>query len=91
MWSGSVARACSRKASAGLRKLNAVGYGSRLPLNLVYNPVGATLPGPQAELETAYKEALEREFGSSSNKLYTITNQPIARFAADLRRQQKWE
>jgi len=42
-------------------------------------------------LETAYKEALEREFGIVFNKLYTITNQPFARFAADLRRQQKWD
>jgi|ERR1043166_232152 radical SAM/Cys-rich protein len=80
-----------QKSIAGLRKLNAVGYGSRLPLNLVYNPVGATLPGPQAELEAAYKDALGRDFGIIFNKLYTITNQPIARFAADLRRQQKWD
>jgi len=70
-----------------LRKLNAVGYGSKLPLNLVYNPVGPKLPGPQAQLEADYKEVLGREFGISFNHLYTITNQPIARFAEDLRRQ----
>jgi radical SAM/Cys-rich protein len=76
---------------SALRKLNEVGYGTRLPLNLVYNPVGAKLPPPQAELETNYKEALERDFGIRFNHLYTITNQPIARFAEDLRRQGKIE
>lgn len=79
------------KSISALRKLNEVGYGTRLPLNLVYNPVGPTLPGPQDELEADYKEALGRQFGISFNHLYTITNQPIARFAEDLRRQGKTE
>ena len=79
------------KSISALRKLNGVGYGSRLPLNLVYNPVGPKLPAPQAELEADYKEVLGREFGISFNRLYTITNQPIARFAEDLRRQGKTE
>ena len=77
------------KSISALRKLNAVGYGSRLPLNLVYNPVGPKLPAPQTELEADYKEILGREFDISFNHLYTITNQPIARFAEDLRRQGK--
>jgi radical SAM/Cys-rich protein len=77
------------KSIAALRKLNAVGYGTRLPLNLVYNPVGAKLPGAQAELEKDYKEVLNQNFGIVFNKLFTITNQPIARFAEDLRRQGK--
>ena len=79
------------KSISALRKLNAVGYGSELPLNLVYNPVGPKLPAPQAELELDYKEALGREFGICFNHLYTLTNQPIARFAEDLRRQGKTE
>jgi radical SAM/Cys-rich protein len=79
------------KSISALRKLNGVGYGTRLPLNLVYNPVGPKLPGPQAELEADYKEVLGREFGIRFNHLYTITNQPIARFAEDLRRQGKTE
>ena len=79
------------KSISALKKLNAVGYGSRLPLHLVYNPLGAKLPGPQAELEADYKEALQREFGIVFNKLFTITNQPIARFAEDLRKQGKWD
>jgi radical SAM/Cys-rich protein len=78
------------KSIAALKKLNAAGYGTGLPLNLVYNPLGPALPGPQEELEADYKDVLLREFGIVFNKLYTITNQPIARFAEDLRRQGKW-
>ena len=79
------------KSISALRKLNAVGYGTRLPLSLVYNPLGANLPGTQAELEADYKEALAREFGIVFTRLFTITNQPIARFADDLREQGKWD
>lgn len=73
------------KSIRALRKLNAVGYGTTLPLHLVYNPLGPTLPPPQAELEIDYKEALQRDHGITFNHLLTITNQPIARFAEDLR------
>ena len=79
------------KSIAALRKLNALGYGTRLPLHLVYNPLGAKLPGPQAELEADYKNVLQREFGIVFHQLFTITNQPIARFAEDLRQQGKWD
>jgi radical SAM/Cys-rich protein len=74
-----------------LRKLNAVGYGASRVLHLVYNPLGATLPPPQAELEADYREALWRDHGIRFHQLYTLTNQPIARFAADLRRQAQWD
>ena len=79
------------KSIRALRKLNAQGYGSSVTLNLVYNPLGAELPGPQAELETAYKIALRREFGVEFNRLLTIANQPIARFADSLKKQGNWE
>jgi radical SAM/Cys-rich protein len=79
------------KSIAGLRKLNAVGYGTRLPLNLVYNPLGARLPGPQPELEADYKEALLRDFGIVFSSLMAITNQPIARFAEELRARGQWD
>jgi len=80
-----------KKSIRALKKLNAVGYGTRLPLNLVYNPVGPDLPGPQAGLEADYKEALQRDHGIVFHQLYTITNQPIARFAEDLRQHGKWD
>ncbi len=79
------------KSIAALRKLNALGYGGRLPLHLVFNPTGPKLPGPQAELEADYKEALARDFGVVFHRLYTITNQPIARFAADLHARGEWD
>lgn len=75
----------------GLKKLNAVGYATRLPLNLVYNPVGPKLPGPQAGLEADYREELRRNFGIEFTRLFTITNQPIARFADDLRKAGQWD
>ena len=79
------------KSIAALQKLNGLGYGSRLALQLVYNPLGATLPGPQADLEADYKAELLGQFGIVFNRLYTITNQPIARFADELRRTGRWE
>jgi radical SAM/Cys-rich protein len=74
------------KSISALRKLNKVGYGTRLPLHLVYNPVGPKLPGPQPALEADYKQELLRNYGIQFNHLYSLTNQPIARFAEDLRR-----
>lgn len=79
------------KSISALKKLNAVGYGTRLPLNLVYNPLGAKLPGPQTELEADFRSALAREFGIVFNNLFAITNQPIARFAEDLRQHGQWD
>jgi radical SAM/Cys-rich protein len=72
------------KSIRALQWLNRLGYGteSRLPLQLVYNPVGAYLPGSQAELEADYRRELMEHFGIVFNRLYTITNMPIARFAA---------
>jgi radical SAM/Cys-rich protein len=76
-----------------LQLLNSIGYGKAvdLPLHLVYNPVGAFLPGPQAELEADYKRELKKHFGIVFNNLYTLANLPIGRFAAYLRRTDKLE
>ncbi len=79
------------KSIAALKKLNAVGYGTRLALDLVYNPLGAKLPPPQAELEADYKAEFSRRYGINFTRLYTITNQPIARFADDLRQRGEWD
>jgi radical SAM/Cys-rich protein len=74
-----------------LRRLNSLGYGTAadLPLHLVYNPVGAFLPPPQANLEADFKRELAAHFGVVFNELYTITNLPIGRFAAYLRHNNK--
>ena len=79
------------KSISALQKLNSVGYGTRLPLSLVYNPLGATLPPPQAGLEADYKMALRQRYGIEFTRLFTITNQPIARFAEDLRQHGQWD
>lgn len=79
------------KSIRALRRLNAVGYGTRRPLNLVFNPQGTKLPPPQAELEADYKTELRARFGIEFTRLFTITNQPIARFAADLRAAGQWD
>src|SRR5437868_1736307 len=79
---------------AALKLLNRLGYGGMagdLPLHLVYNPVGPFLPPPQAELEADFKRELSAHFGIVFNKLYTITNLPIARFASYLRHNNKLE
>lgn len=70
-----------------LQQLNSLGYGidPALPLHLVFNPNGAKLPGPQAELETDYKQELRAHFGIEFNRLFTITNLPVSRFASWLR------
>lgn len=66
-----------------LKMLNAVGYGmegSGLVLDLVYNPVGALLPGPQQALEADFKRELMKRHGVVFNDLHCITNMPISRF-----------
>jgi radical SAM/Cys-rich protein len=68
---------------AALRRFNELGYGdgrSGLVLNLVTNPVGAFLPGSQASLEREWKRELQRRHGVVFDRLFTITNMPIARF-----------
>ena len=75
-----------------IRRLNELGYASTpgLVLNLVYNPVGAVLPPPQAGLERDYKRELGERFGISFNQLLTITNMPISRFGAVLLAQNQY-
>ncbi len=71
----------------GLQQLNALGYGqpgSRLTLNLVYNPQGASLPPPQQALEQDYKRHLAAHFGVVFNQLFTLVNMPIQRFGSML-------
>ncbi len=69
-----------------LLKLNELGYGRdpHLLLNLVYNPVGPTLPPAQQSLEANYKCELMTRFGIVFNELFTITNMPISRFGSVL-------
>lgn len=70
-----------------LQELNRLGYGnpdSGLQLNLVYNPLGPSLPPNQEMLEADYRKLLGEEFGIRFNRLFTIANMPIKRFGAVL-------
>jgi len=76
------------KSIRALQQLNALGYGrgGGLRLDLVYNPVGAFLPPAGAALESRYRDELGRAFGITFDRLLTITNMPIKRFAEMLAR-----
>lgn len=66
-----------------LKMLNDVGYGvedSGRVIDLVYNPIGALLPGPQAALQKEFKRNLFDKHGIVFNHLHCITNMPISRF-----------
>ncbi len=76
-----------------LHQLNALGYGradSGLELDLVYNPLGASLPPSQAALEATYRDELAEHFGIVFNRLFTITNMPIKRFLHLLEREGRY-
>lgn len=66
-----------------LRLLNDYGYGdpdSKLKVHLIYNPMGASLPPAQEDLERQYRQALLAEHGVRFNRLYTLANMPLGRF-----------
>ena len=69
-----------QKSVQVLKRLNSLGYGAEVELNLVYNPGGALVPGSQSGLEAAYKKELLTRHGITFNHLFTITNAPIGRF-----------
>ena len=76
-----------RQSVEGLRRLNALGYGqadSELVLNLVYNPLGPSLPPDQHGLEQAYKRELAARYGIVFNQLFALANMPIQRFGSQL-------
>ncbi|KEZ78714.1 arsenosugar biosynthesis radical SAM (seleno)protein ArsS [Salinisphaera hydrothermalis] len=75
------------RSIAALQQLNRLGYGQpdgELALNLVYNPLGATLPPLQGALEDDYRAHLRDEYGIEFNHLFTLANMPIKRFGSML-------
>ncbi len=81
------------KSIEALLLLNELGYGregSPLRLDLAYNPIDASLPPPQPELEARYRAELFELFGIEFHHLLTITNMPIKRFARDLHRRGRY-
>lgn len=82
------------RSIAALRKLNALGYGHgdpAHPLDLVYNPLGASLPPAQADLERAYKAELLARHAVRFDRLLAMANMPVARFGSALASQGRLE
>ena len=71
----------------GIRKLNSLGYGNRLRLDLVFNPTSPSLPPDQQQLEADYKRELKARYDIEFNSLLCITNIPIKRYAKFLEKQ----
>ncbi|TCK18985.1 radical SAM/Cys-rich protein [Thiogranum longum] len=75
------------KSLAALKQLNHLGYGrpdTGLVLNLMYNPVGPSLPPSQQQLEADYREALRARYGIGFSQLFVLANMPIQRFGSTL-------
>lgn len=80
------------KSIDALKLLNSVGFGTGdFTLNLVYNPVGAFLPPEQEAIEADFRREMMNRYGVSFDRLFTITNMPIARFLDWLRRSKNEE
>lgn len=71
-------------ALEALWRLNALGYGSRLRLDLAHNPTGTGLPESSHLLEQRYRAVLAAR-GITFNDLVVIANVPVGRFARHLR------
>jgi len=79
------------KSILALKKLNALGYGKTIPLNLVYNPSGLFLAPIQSQLEREYKEILLSQYDIRFNNLYCMNNIPINRFLNSLEKSGKFD
>lgn len=80
-----------KKSIEALKVLNSLGYGKELKLNLVFNPMADFLPPPQDALKEEYTKILFDDFGIVFTELFTITNMPVGRFAADLKENGKFD
>jgi radical SAM/Cys-rich protein len=86
---GQRGRGVFERSIAALRTLNGLGYGragSGLELDLVYNPVGPSLPPAQDALERDYKRELLGRHEVVFGRLLTLANMPIRRYAEWLAR-----
>ncbi|MEE9422544.1 MAG: arsenosugar biosynthesis radical SAM (seleno)protein ArsS [Gammaproteobacteria bacterium] len=76
-----------KSSMKALQTLNRLGYGkpdSELVLNLMYNPIGPSLPPEQTGLEADYKRELLERSGVVFNQLFVLVNMPIQRFGSTL-------
>lgn len=78
-----------KKSIDVLRRLNSIGFGmdTGVPITLVYNPAGLSLPPPQQDLQEDYRRRLEQSHGIKFTNLITMTNVPLGRFADQLKKE----
>lgn len=74
-----------------LTRLNSLGYGKTLALDLVFNPQGPSLPPPQQALEADYRRMLGERYGIVFSRLLTLANMPIQRFGSMLASQGRFD
>ncbi|MDD5772690.1 MAG: arsenosugar biosynthesis radical SAM protein ArsS [bacterium] len=79
------------KSISALKKLNSLGYGKDINLNIMCNPCGEFLPAPQKKLERDFKKELFKKYGIIFNKLLTLINVPVGRFKNYLNSKGKME
>jgi hypothetical protein len=74
------------RSIAGLRQLNALGYGIRQGPGAEprLQPAGAVAAAAAGPLEADYKRELLQHFGIRFNHLFALTNMPIQRFGSTL-------
>jgi radical SAM/Cys-rich protein len=84
-------RGVYRESIEAIKVLNGIGYGidPTLPLDLVYNPPGASLPRRQSDVERDFKRELDHRYGLRFTQLIAVTNMPVGRFSKELQRQGK--
>lgn len=83
-----------KRVLQAMQELNRKGYGrpgSGLILDIVYNPVGAYLPGPQEALSEEYKRRLKRDHKVEFNQLFCLTNCPVGRYLEYLIRSENYD
>ena len=81
------------KSIRALKLLNDAGFTKRkdLQMDLVYNSLGAYLPGAQSSLEKDYKKALKENYGIEFDRLLTITNVAVKKFKDYLESNNEYE
>lgn len=78
------------KSMEGLRLLNRLGYGTSLPLHLVYNPTDEGLAGNQTAIEQDFRRKLTPQ-GIEFSGLYAMNNMPLGRYLERLLTEGRYE
>lgn len=77
-----------QRSLAALQQLNELGYGTRHPLFLAYNPDELSLAGNQLTIEQDFRRRLT-PMGIEFSGLYALNNMPLGRFLKALIREDR--